>query len=324
MPYLDIKRRVSQRLFGKSANWSDEESAALQSLINGAALELYNSADLEDCLREQSFETANERYLALPYYVGNVRAIRTHCGVVTLHDRRPQYHNKRWNCDDPMTFRILGYSPLIRALSNATPLEVGTTSEPVVVKFTGSTAAANNVESTVTVNADGTVSGVSANYTDVYSITKDRVTQVDIVILDENEETVSVIPNDQVEARYQILEIGEQAGQTCSTKPVRDVCIDVLYKLTYRPMINDADDFPSPGYEDAIFYKVLERQALETGDVNQLQTVGAFYQKSKLLAADKMKDHGVGRTHELRLGRARFNMGRRSVIGRNVYDRYDQ
>ncbi len=235
------------------------QRAMLLGRINAAAKELYESTDLPGSLREGTFEITSDAVIALPYYVGPLRAMR-HSNIkyrVELNDMSPKYNYQAWT-KDWNNWRVLPTSPIQRSIVNASlPIFVSIASVDTLnvnITFVGSTVSAQRVRETVTMLAGETEQTLTTAFTNIISISKDITNNQDITVTgadaDGNEITLAVIPNDRLESSYTIVDVSKYPGLNAT-------CMDVLFKFPLFEMLDDGDTFPCEGFDDAIVYKCL-------------------------------------------------------------------
>lgn len=238
-------------------------------IINAAAEDLYTCDDPANCLREQLFmfdttAPTNVRQLTLPYYVGNIRAVRQfNAGLqIQLHDMRPRYATGGWHEQfgpEYLTWRFKGFTPLQRDIINEGPINFVS---PVAndINFNITITGGNDQRSRFLETVNFPVGATSVSTTNAFSagrvesIQKDIPTSYDISVTDVNDLELAVIPNSEILTKYQIFQISD-------FEPIyigNNQYTEVLYKLRFTPFKNDTDEFPSLGYDKAIYWKSLE------------------------------------------------------------------
>ena len=264
--------------------------------INYAWEELWNTDDLPDSLFEISLvPSSTTGLLSLPYYVGQIRAVKEHDSHarITLETPRPYYHDGRYDLS-PYTWRILGSSPLRTSITNASPLTL-TIAEPETEEFTvtleGPTDnAARSAE--VATFAIGETSKVTTKcFTDITSATKDMITKANVNLSGANSEDYGYIPNDDFEARNILAQITERCGTICTSC----ACYDVLYKRKVPLLLNEGASVP---FQQVLMTKTLEWITLpkDGGEVK----ADIFGQKARsLLEANVNSNTGVEKRLDL-------------------------
>jgi hypothetical protein len=122
-------------------------------------------------------------------------------------------------------------------------------------------------------------------FLDITSVTKNRVTDYDVTVLDVDENVLSVIANNTIAANYQVVDVSScpWLAQSGSDK---DHYLEVLYKKALPYLSNDGDEFPAVGYDYAIVNKMLQLWYQEQGQVE------------KALAYDQLVTRTLARKHE--------------------------
>jgi hypothetical protein len=285
--------------------------ALLDRKINEAAKELYESDDLVGCLREQIFQIdpADEQ-ITLPWYVYQVRGVRQdeRRTKIERNDMRPRYSTKDWGPEHRWRWRFKGYTPLAMQPTNYAPFIVSIPVAETVafnVIITGCTTTASRVADQLTF-AVGDISKTATKQFQpgqlpecVESIKKDRWTQQDVTIKDADGNAIAVIPNSELESRNMLVHVSDFQGMT-----VADVfCVEVLYKLRFSPMYLDYDEFFCRGYDDAIYFKFLERWwSIREG---KAQDALLAHEKVKELVTQIARDSELGTELKVDVGRGR-------------------
>lgn len=237
--------------------------------INKAAKVLWESNDLVFALREQYFTfPTDDSQVTLPWYVGQLRGVRRpHTDgrdPVMVNDMRPRYHYNSWG-QGLNTFRVKQVSPIATLITSPTQLVISVDSAesvPVTVTVVGSTDTSAATSSVATLAAGETSVTMSKVFNDIKSIRKDMLTECDVVISDERETVLSVIPNMLYEPRYLLVNVTE-AG--CFAIVSGDCfTVEILYKPTFVPFFNDYDTFGTPNYDEEI--AMLTHAANISGD----------------------------------------------------------
>ena len=95
--------------------------------INFAWQELWNGDEIPGTLFEITVKpTDNNFIISLPHYVGKIRGVKESESKVrvALNTPRPFYHDDSYH-QNHFTWRVLGTSPLMRHITNATTMTVG-------------------------------------------------------------------------------------------------------------------------------------------------------------------------------------------------------
>lgn len=251
-------------------NPSSSGRTTLLRFLNEAANELYTQADLAGSLYEQVFKVNGDQTISCPVYVGQVRAIREYNSMQPWHinQMRPRYNQYNWK-DMWRNFRLKNKQPLMATVVNQSQgvITVPAVELPfVVVTVSGPTLTAELA--TETVILDSTSKNTVNNYTDYNAVTKDRVNLYNITLSDIDGKVLTVIPNNEKEAKYQIIDISSSPWLPSSTSQM-DNYVEILYKKTLPYLSLDSDEFPAIGYDHVIVNKMMQLWAEEQnkGDV---------------------------------------------------------
>lgn len=287
MPLSYILRRVEAEQGFSAPDLNPEAREYLLDIINEAARQIYTKTDLPISLEECYMRTTSNAELALPPFVGELRAIRS-CewnDNWTIHDLRPRYNSAEWP-NIWKTWREKKPSPLkidSDNLANLT-IQIPEADDSVIISIVGESLDSNNVRESITL--DATVKTGTKNYTSIKAIRKNKVTDYNITILDGDDEEISVIYADQLEARYKIVDVSEYPNlQTCSDGTF---AMEILYKPRLPRLVDDQDSFPVDGWDDVIVAKTIELlEAGKEGHENRAMLVNA---KVKELTEDIVND----------------------------------
>lgn len=294
MPLANILTRVATEL-GIALNNSSQRAFTI-SRINEAAAEMWNAFDLVNSLREQTFVITNENFvLALPSSIGTIRGIRKLLSTVKLDilDMRPRYaqHGSYLN---GYKWRLLGKSPLHTYIDNASCLvfsQAKPAEEAYNITVVGQTPNSSSLSESVTMAEGEKQVMTTNNFIDVKSIVKSGPTSYDLTVFDVNGTELSFIPNNETSVLYLLCQILE--GDSTSTSALSvDQYVEVLYKPTFVPFVNDADEFQAPGYDAAIAWRTLEMCYMSAG-----KTTEASYAREKVaqLLIDAVRNDNAGK-----------------------------
>lgn len=281
MPLLYILQQVSRKSGLDIAN----DRPLLLDIINEAAKEVYEKKDLPGCLREIYARASTNKELALPSFIGELRAVRSTLwnDVFRLQDMRPRYNSRDWP-NKWKAWRIKGYGAIHTELTNAGPLTltIPTADSTVTVTIVGETVDSNRVADTITMSATSKVA--TKSFTSIRGLIKNKINNENITILDADGAEISVIFADQLEARYVIVDVSEYPDwQNCP-----DNVMEVLYKERLPRMENDYDIFPCDGFDDVIVLKAM--QLLTEGQEGKEQRSILMGMKADELASRKTED----------------------------------
>jgi hypothetical protein len=266
--------------------------------INRAAKEVYEKTDLPGCLREITVLASAESVIALPHYIGELRAMRSKYTYmkVPLREMAPKYNYKSW-LEIWNNWRVLKKSPLKNSIVNASlPIIlslVEVSASDITIRVTGSTLSANRVTEEIIIAAGEDEVQLANNFTDIISITKAEIFDKDITFtgFDANsaELELSVLYNDQLNALYTLVDVSKLPNGGDNGTNFRYV--EVLYKEQFQYLSEDGQEFQCPGYDDAIVCKFLEHffSSQENGSP---QAVG-YYKKCNQIISE-VTDHTNG------------------------------
>jgi hypothetical protein len=244
-------------------------------------------------LRELYLRTESDTELALPHFVGELRAVREQESRIpwNLLDLRPRYHVANWK-HEWNNWRIKGTSPLQLGITVATPpiAKIAVADDDLEVTILGSTTSQARVKETVTM--DDTEKEFTKAFTDIFSITKNILGDHNVTIEDSEENELSVIPNDVLESRYVIVDISQYPY---TTTVVDSDCyiMEVLYKMKLKRMENLDDVFPVEGFDNVIILKA--RQLLAEGQEGKEERALLMDSKATRLI-DRKTEHKEGTT----------------------------
>jgi hypothetical protein len=259
MSLLTIRQKCLTRT-GSNKDASSNDFALLNRLINDAAEEVYRSDDLNGALKEEliAIPSVNSKMLAFPAYMFEIRAMRWYDSmtIIKLRTIHARFQNDNYGIklED---WRDIGYSPLQQQITNASTLKFTiplAELSDIKISVVGKTPNSSRIEEIVTI-ATGSLEVETVNdFEEVVSITKSRVTNYNITVEDAEENELALIPNNELQSRYKIVQIRDDkfSGQ-------QENCgIEVLYKEKFVPMVNNSDTFLDGSYDEAIYWKFLE------------------------------------------------------------------
>lgn len=270
-----------------------DNRALLLSVINRAAKEVYEYTDLPGSLREITVLATAEASIALPAYVGDLRNIRAHYTWerLELNEMAAKYSFQPW----PQIWnkwRVLRKSPIQHCIENASVPIVLTMDEvdtaAVSVTVTGKTASSNRLSETVTFEVGETQVSLVNQFTEIDKITKDVVNSFDITLTGADEDSaeliLAVIPNDQLQSLYTIVDVSQlpYGGDNGTTFRY----VDVLYKAPLPQLSDDGDEFICDGFDDAIVAKASEFFFSQKSDGGEKAL--QFYAKCRQIIAQRI------------------------------------
>ncbi len=290
---MSVKYILEQVGFKIGLNPNDSsQRPILLRYVNTAAKELYHMSDMAGCLEEQCFKINSNQTIALPDYVGQIRAMREQYShiAIKLSQMRPRYNQFNWE-QEWRNWRLKGLYPLQTSLSNQSHLTVSVEkveTPPVVVNITGSSDFSSNITETITMTA--TTMQTANEFNDVKSLTKTAINQYNVSLLDADGNQISYLANDKIRALFQIVDISSMPWFPSNINPLVG-WVEVLYKKTLPTFSNDTDEFPAPGYDEVIITKCLQLYSEEQKDSN---SAIAYYQKAQQMLAQIHEDTNRG------------------------------
>lgn len=255
--------------FKMGLNPSDmNQRAVMLRFVNEAAIELYQQSDMAGCLEEQCFKINPNQTIALPDYVGQLRAMREQYSqiAITLSQMRPRYNQFNW-VDGWRNWRIKGLHTLQTSVLNQSIVTMtvkAIENPPVVVSISGSSDGSANISETITM--DSLTKNSINSYNDFESFTKDRVNNYDVVMTDIDGNQLSYVASNKLKAQFQIVDISTSPWFPTNVNPLLG-WIEVLYKRALPWFQNDTDEFPAIGYDNIIVNKVLQLWSEEQGNI---------------------------------------------------------
>lgn len=236
-----------------------QNRTVLLRLLNEAARELYPQADVAGTLVEQVFKVNGDQTISLPSYVGRIRGVREYASMQPWHinQMRPRYNESNW-MDMWRGWRLKNKQALMASVTNESVgvISVSAVETPnIVVTVTGPTPSANLISETVTLDA---MSKQTINtFLDYTSVKKDRVNTLDITLSDIDGKLLTVIPNNEHQAKYQIVDISACPWLSQDTS-VQDNYVEILYKKTLPYLNDDGDEYPAFDFDDVIVNKMMQ------------------------------------------------------------------
>lgn len=228
--------------------------------LNEAARELYSQSDPDGSLQEQAFKVNGDQTISCPSYVGPIRGVREIDSQISwsINKMRPRYNQFNWP-DSWRNLRLLNIRALMQTVTNASVgvLTVpGVENPPVVVIVSGPTV--NSTIASETITMTQTSMETINSFTDYTSVKKLCVNQYDVTLSDVDGKLLTVIPNNQLSAQYQVLDVSICPWLAVSTNTLEHY-VEILYKLAITQLYNDADEFIfGQKYDDVLVNKCLQ------------------------------------------------------------------
>jgi len=290
MPLSYILSQVGKKM-GMNPSVDSQRSVMLR-FVNEAAVELYQQSDMAGCLEEQCFKINANQTIALPDYVGQIRAMREQYSqiAITLSQMRPRYNQFNWP-DGWRNWRVKNLQTLQTSLTNQSTLVLtvkAVENPPIVVNISGAVDGSANISESVTMDA---LSKETVNaYLDVSSLTKNAHSTYDVYASDIDGNQISYIANDKLKAKFQIVDISTSPWYPPNINPLLG-WVEVLYKKALPYLENDNDEFPAVGYDNVLVNKVLQLYYEESGN---LQAAISYQQKATQSLAQIHEDANRG------------------------------
>lgn len=285
---------ILRRVRSETGMTEENQRAYLVDKINEAADELWESKDLPVVLKECCVRANSDRQLALPAFVGELRAIRGACSDdidyharFSLKDIRPKYveteWKRLWN-----NWRIIGEAPTCIEITETAPGEVivEEADDELEITITGSTASSNRVSEVITMTS-GTMEWTKS-FMDIVSIRKNKTSETDVLINDAAGNELSIIYSDQLEAKFLIVDISRYPYSGHCQCPDGSYVTEVLYKPRRPHFQEDTDVFPLVGYDDVIVLKT--KQLLAEEEEGKETRALLMHEKAKMLIDQKVQD----------------------------------
>lgn len=264
MPVSYILKQAGAKI-GLSPSAQSSRNTLLR-FLNEAAEELYDQSDPPGSLMEQVFKVNGDQTISCPSYVGEIRAVRELNSQLTwsINQMRPRYNQFNWT-DNYRNLRLKNTQALMVSVTNQSVGVItvpAIESPPIVVSVSGPTLSASGVSEDVTMD---TISKMTTNqYTDYTAVKKDRVNNYDVTLSDIDGKLMTVIPNNQLAANYQIIDVSLCPWLTNSQSTL-DHYLEILYKKSLPHLQNDDDEYPAFDYDNIIVNKMLQLWFEEQG-----------------------------------------------------------
>ena len=262
-----ILDRVGKKL---GINPSDNHQRAIMlDYLNEAAQELYEESDMVGSLVEDSFYVQGNKTIALPSNVSSIRAIREKeskypWNIANLTER---YSRNNLEQDD-RTWRIKGYEPFKVTPSSFSGMKAVVTAAMSTITVTVIGSAAGISRAFEDVALSSTSNTFSTTFTSIESIIKSDVCTYDISIKESDDTVVAVIPNNEKESRYLIVDVSEYPWESNATADDEHT-LEVLYKEKLPYLSKDSDEFPADGYDNILVNKVMQLFMEEQGKIEE-------------------------------------------------------
>lgn len=246
------------------------QRGVLLRFINEACTELYSQNDMVGSMREEIFRVNGDQTIALPPYVGQVRAMREMftARAIHLNQVRPHYNEFNWK-DAWRNWRLKGIVALHTSVRNQSlcTVTVGAIENPpLIVTISGPTPTASRINEVLTMDA---VNKTTVNtFLDITSFKKDRPNNYNVILTDIDSLELAVIANDNLQSQYQIIDVSTFPWTNIVTDTLSNY-VEVLFKQSLPKLSNDGDEFIAQGYDDIIVNKSLQLWSEEQGKIEE-------------------------------------------------------
>lgn len=267
----------------------------LDSAIQMAAVEVWESADLPDTLQEVRVCTGSERFVTMPWQVHKIRGVKSANNRYTLqiNSVHPYYQDMRYYQSE-LDCRVVRYVPLHTKITNASTLKFKarkTVNEDVTFTISGEIDNASFVvEPLVLSSGAREVISVERFVNVPLSITKNIRTETDVDILDASGNLLATFPNHLLECKYMLLQMYDRCTSQYGSL---SGCFDVLFKPHVPQMSEDTDAFPDP-FSQVVLFKAAEQVTLR--DTDKLDVAAAYNEKALALLRQFTADAVRGKT----------------------------
>jgi hypothetical protein len=249
----------------------DKQRETIQQLINVVAMNMWLSTDLKGSLYTFIFQTPSKRWLSLPEYVSEVRALRDIIGAVKIYAQPMRFTAGILQSDNLRRFTDHGYSPLKFTedidVSRLTVSMDGAMNKDVTVHITGSGLTFNERTLEFTIAAGTNSLTITTQFTRVLSIRKDVVTDNNVVITDSNNVEIATLDNNRFSTRYKLLQLGQPPVGICDadnlTPQSNLFSYECLYKLRFDGFTGqDQETFPCEEFHTTIAQETIAFKSL--------------------------------------------------------------
>lgn len=285
------------------------EAEALREL-NTAWAELWDTQDIPGCLETVLIrpDDSEQRYLALPGFVGRINGIRYASWGPTIRLNYPTVYfqgtGPRWQ--SMLEWASVDEEPLERGLDNVSPLTFSVPAplaEDVTITIVGNATGAERARENVTLLAgERSVTTTIAFGPRVSSITKTAYCDKDITISDKDGNELGTLGAASLQSRYIIVKLYD----TCSRLlDFNCQSFEVLYKKRCPVLFFDEDTVPTPFHVAVQNQAVASLLAARAGDGNMT--------RANIFAARAAKSVTAGAQERLRGTSVRVDTGKNSL-----------
>jgi hypothetical protein len=267
MSVYAILQRAGRKI-GLNPTDTNQRSTLLRWLNEGAR-EVYSKSDMPGSLWEHVFKINGDQSITCPHYVDQVRAAREYDSQVawSINQMRPRYNQFNWT-DMWRNLRLKNKQCLQATVTNTSTGRLtveAVENPPVSVVVRGQTIGSTNTSETVVMTE--TTMFTKNQYSNYEAFKKDSINLYDITLTDMDGNILSVLPNNQFEARYSIIDVSSCPWLSISTSTL-DHYLELLYKRTLPILWWDTDDFLDGTYDDILVDKIQQIWNEEQGKVD--------------------------------------------------------
>jgi len=287
MPVSYILRTAGTKT-GLNPN-SDRSRSTLLRWLNEAQEELYDESDPPGSLQEQAFKVNGDQTISMPYNVGPIRGVREIDSQIvwSMNRMRPRYAQFNWP-DSWRNIRLISRQALMATVTNQSNAVITVPfveNPPIVVSLTGPTPDGTSINEDI-IMSSASMQSVNV-FLDYTAIKKNIINTCDVTVSDIDGKLLTVIPNNQINAQYQIYDVSVCPWLAKSTSSLEHY-LEILFKKARTILSNDDDEFIfGPGYDNVIVNKILQLWNEEQGKAD-LAT--AFDTKATRSLARKQQD----------------------------------
>lgn len=220
-------------------------------------------------LVEDSFYVQGNKTIALPSNVSSIRAVREKESKYpwNLSNLTERYAYNNLEQDD-RTWRIKGYEPFKVTPTSFASMKATATQAMTDISLTVIGTRSDASRFVETVDMDATSNTFSTTFTAIESIIKSDICTYDISIKESDDTVVAIIPNNEKESQYLIVDVSEFPWESTAAQDDEHT-LEVVYKKKLPYLSKDSDEFPADGYDNIIVNKVMQLYMEEQGKIEE-------------------------------------------------------
>lgn len=257
MALKHILQKLGSKIGVTDLDLNPAQRATQVDRINSACSEIWHSTDLPGSLREVYLCVNAGKILALPPFIGSLRAVRDQQSKKswTYKDLRPRYHYNSWP-EMWSNWTYIGSSALQTDIENAAPLVFHAPEADITLEITtvGETADSKRISDTVNF-ASAQIVGTKS-FLQITSIELNKACESNIIISDADGKELATIYNTRTSALYELIDISAYPSKGDCADGTR--VMELLYKVELPVLENDNDTFPLPNYDDDVANKAYQ------------------------------------------------------------------